>query len=247
MQIYRRMYDLFQRKASEIRIRRLSIGLGYTAVLLDDDGIGIAYTWIEGKTSCSLFDDPIDYEGKHAVLLLEKLFDDDLLSRSAAVATVNALNHADCGRFPEDRDTLLDDLNIVEGSRVSMIGYFGPVIKKLQARKALLNVYDLGKGVGTEEGFYADLRDYPDALIVSSTSVIHGSTEQILSHVEEGTPCVLLGPTTPMLPEAFSHLPVTVLGGICPQDADRVLKAVRHARGAHGIRQVSRKVYWRAC
>jgi len=245
VEIYRRMFDLFRQKGSETRIRRLCIGLGYTAVVLDDDSIGIAYTWIGNKTSCALFEDPEDYEGKQAVLLLEKLFGEDLLGRSVAIATVNALNHANCTAFPTDHDTLLDDLDIVEGSRVSMIGYFGPLIEKLGQRNARLNVYDLGKDVGTLERFYADLPDYGDALILSSTSVIHGSTEQLLSHIEQGTPCVLLGPTTTMLPEAFSHLPITILGGTCPLDIDRVLMAIRHARGTRAIQKASRKVYWK--
>lgn len=245
MEIYQRIHNLLETAGAEKRVKQLCVGLGYTAVLLDDGGIGIAYTWFESKTSCSLFEDPEDYEGQAAVKLLDKIFSEDALERSVGLAAANALNHAACSAMPDDENTLLEDLGIRPGSRVSMAGYFEPVARQLETLGARLNVYDFGKGVGTSAEFYALLREGTDALIVSSTSIIHGSTEELLSHVDPGTPCVLLGPSTIMLPEAFSHLPITILGGTCPTDVDAVLKAVRHARGTRALHRASRKVYWK--
>lgn len=238
------MYDLLRDRAYKTHISQLCIGLGYTAVVLDDGSMGVAYTWIDSKKGCTVMKDPEEYEGKKAVFLLEKLFSEDLLDRSVAVAAVNALNYPQARSFPDDQDTLLDDLHIKTNSRVSMIGFFDPVVQKLKARNVELNVFDLGKQIGTEEEFYANLEHNTDAVILTSTSVIHGSTEQVLSHVQEGTPCVLLGPTTPMMPEAFSHLPITILGGTLPEDTDSVLRSIRHAKGTPDIQRSSRKVYW---
>jgi uncharacterized protein (DUF4213/DUF364 family) len=126
-----------------------------------------------------------------------------------------------------------------------MIGYFGPVVDKIQARGASVNPFDLGKQIGSKEEFYRKLEHNSDAVILTSTSLIHGSTEEVLSHVPQGTPCVLLGPTTPMLPEAFAHLPISILGGTLPLDNERVVKAVRHGRGTHAIQKAAQKVYWK--
>lgn len=245
MEIYRRIYDILREQATGVHVRQLCVGLGYTAVLLEDESIGIAYTWFESKTSCALFKDPADFEGTPVLGVLNKIFSEDLLERSIAFAAVNALNHSNSSGFDDDRGTLLDDLGVREGSRVSMAGFFDPVAREIEKRGAQLNVYDIGKGVGNDREFYAGLRDNTDALIVSSTSLIHGSTEELLSHVDPQTSCVLLGPTTPMLPEAFSHLPVSILGGTLPLDSNAVLKAVRHARGTRTIHRASRKVYWK--
>jgi len=246
MQIYDRMYERFKEKAGAVAVERMSIGLGYTAVVLEDGSIGLSYTWIDSKKSCSLMKDPENYEGKKALPLLEKLFSDDLLCRSVAIAAVNAFNYDACRELPEDRDTLLDDLEISSGSRVSMVGFFAPVVEKLRQRDAELNVYDLGKQIGTKEEFYANLRHNTDAVILTSTSVIHGSTEEVLANVPEGTPCVMLGPTTPMIPDVFSHLPITILGGTLPLDREEVLRVIRHAKGTRDIQRFSKKVYWRA-
>jgi len=238
------MYDLLQQRARSIRVEQLAIGLGYTGVLLEDGSMGVAFTWIDEKQSCTLMKDPVNYEGKTALPLLEKLFSEDILDRSVAIAAVNALNYPQAASFENDRDSLLDDLGIGGGSKVSMIGYFGPVVKKIEDRSARLNVYDMGKKIGSEEEFFANLEHDTDAVILTSTSVIHGSTERILAHVPWGVPCVLLGPTTPMMPEAFSHLPITILGGTLPQRNQEVLRAIRHGKGTHDIQRASKKVYW---
>ncbi len=246
MELYRRIRDILHARAAGTKVRQLCVGLGYTAVLLEDGSIGIAYTWFESKTSCSLFEDPQDYEGRPALGLLDKLTGEDLLERSIALAAVNALNQVECGRFADDPGTLLDDLGVGDGSRVSMAGYFEPIARQIEARGASLEVYDIGKRIGSDDAFNAALEQRTDALILSSTSVINGTTEALLGRVKPGAPCALVGPSTPMMPDAFSHLPVTILAGTCPLDPDGVLTAVRHARGTRTLHRSSRKVYWKA-
>lgn len=244
MEIYTRLYNLLEKEAAARTVQYFCIGLGYTVVVLDNGHSGVAYSWLSSKGSCTLFKDPQDFEGKPARLLLAKLFSDDLLERSVAVATANALNYARAEACEEDQDSLLDDLQIAAGSRVSMIGYFGPVVAKIEARGASVNAFDLGKQIGSKQEFYRNLEENSNAVILTSTSLIHGSTEEVLAHVPPGTPCVLLGPTTPMLPEAFEHLPISILGGTLPTDNQRVIKAIRHGRGTHAIQKAARKVYW---
>ena len=245
MEIYTRLYNLLEDEAALRRVKYFCIGLGYTVVVLDNGHAGVAYSWLSSKGSCTLFKDPEEFESQPARLLLQKLFSDDLLERSVAIAAVNALNYGRAAGCSEDQDSLLDDLQIADGSRVSMIGYFAPVVAKIEARGASVNAFDLGKQIGSQEEFYQNLEENSDAVILTSTSLIHGSTEEVLGHVPAGTPCVLLGPTTPMLPEAFAHLPITILGGTLPTDNERVIKAVRHGRGTHAIQKAARKVYWK--
>jgi hypothetical protein len=60
-------------KAQKIRVDILCLGLGYTAVVTSDGGIGIAYTYFEGKKSCMLLNEDIDYEGRQANYWKKKL------------------------------------------------------------------------------------------------------------------------------------------------------------------------------
>ena len=54
------LFNLFKEKAEKIRVDMLCLGLGYTAVVTSDGGIGIAYTYFEDKKSCMLLNEAID-------------------------------------------------------------------------------------------------------------------------------------------------------------------------------------------
>jgi uncharacterized protein (DUF4213/DUF364 family) len=246
MEIYNRIQELLGPRAAATRVDRICIGLGYSAVVLEDGGVGIAFTYIDGKESCSLVDDRTNYEGRPSKALLNKLWSPNPVERSVGVAAVNALNHARAARFRNDQGTLLDDLAIASGDRVAMVGYFGPVAAEIEARGATVFAYDIGKGMGEAKEFYRRVSaGDATAMIVTSTSIVGGSTEELLSRVPRGVRVVMLGPTTPMIPEAFSHLPVSILGGTLPMDTEGVLEACRHAKGTKALRAVSRKVYHR--
>lgn len=246
MKIYRNILDLFETRAADTETASLHIGLGYTGVELSDGSVGIAYTYITGKNSCELFHDTRDFEGAPASRLLELLDSQNLVERSAALAAANALNQSRLSRFGEDTDSLLEDFGVGPGDVVAMAGYFGPVVEKIKKAEASVRAYDIGKGIGEQEEFYRLLASgEAKGFILTSTSLINASTEEVLSHLNEATPCALLGPTTPMMPEVFSHLPVDYLGGIAPGNAAGVFKAIRNGRGTRHILKAARKVYFR--
>jgi uncharacterized protein (DUF4213/DUF364 family) len=246
MEIYRKMQQLFGDAAAQQSIRHLDLGLGYTAVVLSDGRAGIAYTYITGKDSCSLFQDRRDFEGAPASQLMELLGSDNLVERSAAVAAVNALNSGRADDFPADEDSLVDDFGVEEGDVVAMAGYFGPVVAKIEAVGATVHAHDMGKGIGAQEELYGLISSgEAKGLVFTSTSVINGTTEEVLSHLHKDTPCALLGPTTPMIPEVFDHLPIDFLGGIAPANTEGILKAVRNGRGTRDILKAAKKVYFR--
>ena len=246
MKIYKKMQEIFGEAAAEQTVRYLDIGLGYTAVELSDGRVGIAYTYITGKDSCALFHDRRDFEGAPASQLLELLESGNLVERSAAVAAVNALNSTRSGAFPADGDSLVDDLGLKEGDVVAMAGYFGPVVAKIEAVGASVHAHDIGKGIGAQQELYELISSgKAKGLVFTSTSIINGSTEEVLSHLHRNTPCALLGPTTPMIPEVFEHLPVQFLGGIAPENPEGIFKAVRNGRGTRDILKAAKKVYFR--
>ncbi len=246
MEIYTRLRELLKEEAETVKTAHMYLGLGYSAVELEDGRLGLAYTYITGKKGCSLFQDRRDFEAAPAAELLELLSSENLVERSAAVAAVNALNQSRAGTFEEDRGTLLEDLGVHSGDIVAMAGYFGPIAAKIEKLGAELRANDYGKEIGDTEDFLRFIESgEARGLILTSTSVINGSTEELLNRLHPQTPCAMIGPTTPMLPEAFSHLPIRFLGGLVPRDTQGVLKAVRTGRGTPTIMRFSRKVYYR--
>ena len=245
MELNQRLFDIFENKSANTQIELLSLGLGYTAVTTSDGGIGISYTYFEQRTSCSLIRDYKDYEGRPAVELLEKIKGSNPLERSMALALINALNYEEALLLPEDpgNEILFREFNLMGGLKIAMIGYFRPIAKLLEKRKVPLEILDEFHGLGTKQLFYQKLRNWADVLLLTSTSILNNTTEEILENVNEKVRTVMLGPSTPMLSEAFDHLPVHMLAGTVPMDKAKVLKAIRHGLGTPHIHRYSKKAF----
>ena len=239
------LFNFFKDKAEKIQVDLLSLGLGYTAVVTSDGGIGIAYTYFEDKKSCMLLNEALDYEGRPAVALLEKIKGDQAIERSMALALVNALNYQHALQLPEDKKNkiMFEQFKITKGTKVAMVGYFGPLIKHFEQREAVLDILDQSRGFGRKADFYKNLKSRADVLFLTSTSILNNSTEEILANVHGKVKTLMLGPSTPMVAGAFDHLPVHMLAGTVPLDKERLLKAVRNGMGTPVLHQFSRKSY----
>lgn len=245
MKLNQRLYDLFKKRAREIDVDVLCLGLGYTAVTLFDGGIGLAYTHFEDKQSCMLLNRHIDYEGQPALRLLEKIKSDHPLERSMALALINALNHKDALNFPEDQKNqiMFERFHIGAGTRAAMVGFIGPLVGLLKQKKARVEVMDASRGMGHKKEFYDRLGNWTDVLFLTSTSILNNTTEDILQNVHPEVKTVMLGPSTPMVAAAFEHLPVHMLAGTVPLDREKILKAIRHGMGTPVLQKFSRKSY----
>ena len=245
MRLNQKLYDLFKKRAREVNIEVLCLGLGYTAVTLSDGGIGLSYTNFEDKKSCMLLNKHIDYEGQPALQLLEKIKSDHPVERSMALALVNALNHKDALEYPEDRKNqiMFDQFNIGAGTRVAMVGFIGPLVDVLKQKNARVEVMDASRGMGEKSDFYAKLEVWADVLLLTSTSILNNTTEEILQNASQKVKTIMLGPSTPMVAAAFEHLPVHMLAGTVPIDKANILKAIRHGMGTPVLQKFSRKSY----
>jgi uncharacterized protein (DUF4213/DUF364 family) len=245
MNICERLYESMVERAAETSVEVISIGLGYTAVSTADGGLGLAYTSFETKECCLVVAHERDYEGGPARDLLRLITAPNPIHRSMALALVNALNHQRALALPEDRsnDTLFDLLGIGPGTRVAMAGYFGPLIAKLEKRTAVLELADTGRHIGDSHAFMEKLGDWAEVLIMTSTAILNGTADSLLAALGPDVRVVMMGPSTPLLAEAFTGLPVHVLAGTVPLDPEGIFKAVRLGKGTPALHRFARKAY----
>ena len=78
---------------------------------------------------------------------------------------------------------------------------------------------------------------------MTATTLLNDSAEELLLATGPGVRSVIMGPSTPLVPAAFAHLPLTALAGIVTCDAVAVEKAVRHGAATPGMKPYVRKVY----
>jgi len=245
MELNTRLYEIFSAQAQYVTVEILSLGLGYTAVTTSDGGIGLSYTDFGDKKSCMVLNKHIDYEGRSAAQLLEKIKSDNTVERSMALALINALNHKNALNLPEDHDNkiMFDRFKVNQGRRVAMVGYFPPLVRIFEGMGVSLEILDTSRGLGQKEKFYHKLKNWAQVIMLTSTSLLNNSTEEILANVGKNVKSVMLGPSTPMVPEAFEHLPVHMLAGTVPLDKEMTLKAIRHGMGTPVLHKYSRKVF----
>lgn len=243
MELTRKLYDLFVEKARQVKVSSLTVGLRYTAVATDDGGTGLAFTF-QGQGHCCSHREYRDFEGRSAEALLACIKDPLPLNRSMGLALVNALNCHEAEKLADDASdgAWMDALGIDSGSHVAMVGLFRPLMHKFKERGAEVEVVDEGQRIGHHGSFYERLSTWADSLVLTSTSILNGSTEAVLDRLAPGVPAIMLGPSTPLVVEAFDHLPVRVLAGTVPVEQEAVLKAVRHGQGTPVIHRFSRKV-----
>lgn len=239
------LYNLFSNQAEKVKVDFLGLGLGYTVVVTSDGGIGIAYTYFEDKKSCMLLNEAIDYENRPASVLLKKIKSERTIERSMALALVNALNYEDALKLPEDKNNtvLLEEFNIQPDTNVAMVGYFGPLVDRFKEKDIPLEILDTSRGLGNREDFYKKLASWADVLLLTSTSILNNTSEEILAKTLENVKTAMLGPSTPMVAKAFEHLPVHMLAGTVPIEKNQILRAIRHGMGTPVLHKSSRKSY----
>jgi hypothetical protein len=239
------LFQTMAEQAAAEQIETLSIGLGYCAVKTASGGLGVAYTPFDPKQQCSVLSRDEEYENGPALALLEQIQSPVTLRRALALALVNALNHARGMTLPEDRanTVMFDHLGIHAKSRVAMVGLIKPVAAALEQSGAMVEVIDKGRGIGHQQSFQERLGKWADALIMTSTSIINNTVEDILDAVGPGVRVALVGPSTPLLAPVFSGLPVHFLAGTVPLDAEGTFKAIRHGKGTPALHRFGRKVY----
>ena len=223
-------------------LSRVFIGLGYTAVELSDGRAGLAYTLFE-PGCCDYLPPEVSFRGRPADLALRHLLSAHPLERSGALATANALFNS--RRLPLVEGDVLELVRPQPEDEVAMVGYFEPLARKLSRRVKNLWIFEKGERPGpgllpeTEMPVFL-----PRATLVFITSVtiLNRTLEDILGEVRRAREVVLLGPTTPLAPEVFRDLPISLLSGVRVRDTEALFSAVAEARGFRGLREALEKV-----
>ena len=78
--------------------------------------------------------------------------------------------------------------------------------------------------------------------MITSTTLLDNSFEEIMAHVADNVRAALVGPSTPMVAEAFSDWPtIRALAGTVPLENGPILKSVRHGLGTQHLHKYSKK------
>lgn len=231
-EISRRLYEYLLDKSFDCRVEDIRIGLGYAGVKLEGAMLGVAAVLRhEIAPGCSTLDRAGTLKGSQASELLRYLVEGkNQLSKTIGLATANALIDL---KAPEKEDDSIDLMNLSPHDHVAMVGLFKPLVRKIQDTGAELSIIE--KNPARAEVFDSNttgkiLKDCTVA-IITATSIINGTLEDIVNRL--GTPrrAVLLGPSTPLCSDIFQDTRLTHLGGSAIENHDKILQIISEGGG----------------
>lgn len=239
-----RLHHCALEKSGNARVADVRIGLCYTAVMLDNGCVGLAYTFRDTVQACCSSRKGTPYfSGRPASEILSGILSADLLDRTVGIAAANAvLNRPDAEYIEGDALAIIDPK---PDDVVGMVGYFGPLVESLRKRVRRLFVFEqkemTDKEVYPEERAPALLPDCTVALI-TATTIINNSFEPLIAAAKSCRVRAVLGPSTPLSPEVFAPFGVSHLSGVVVADPDAVLRIVSEGGGMQAFKHCVKKV-----
>jgi uncharacterized protein (DUF4213/DUF364 family) len=210
----------------------LRLGLGYSCVELSDGRSGVAWTPNNHHSgSCTHLRKAGEINGLPATEVVSWLTSENSLERTAALATFNALNSRIEREFLDNEAVSL--LELTSSDHVVMVGYFAPLVPAIKASGCRFEVVELDAEkpdvISPQQGFKA--LSECDVAIITATSIVNNTVDGLLSALKRNRAAVMLGPSTPMCPEAFAGTRITQLSGSLVKNVERVKTIVSQGGG----------------
>jgi len=119
-----------------------------------------------------------------------------------------------------------------------MVGLFAPLVERIRATGAILTVIE--KNPERLELLPPDQKQQAltgcDVAIITATTLLNFTLEETLAALGSPRLVAVMGPSTPLLPEAFKDTPVTHLGGAVVADSARALQIISEGGGTPALR-----------
>ena len=232
-----RLHDLLRSPAAGRIIADVRIGATYIAVRLDDGSVGLAaFPTADIPLQCPPFPSPASLVGIEAASSLSWLIEKDNPRKKAiALATANALIRQDrCDAIGD----AFDLIRVKPADRIVMVGRFTPLVGRIAAIGATLTILekDAAKGLVLGKRERREVLQGATVALITATTLLYDSLEEILAGLGDPRHVVLLGPSTPMLPELFAGTSVRHLGGVRINDARGILQIVANGGGTRSMR-----------
>ena len=233
-----------EKQAATRTVLEVRVGLGYTAVQLDDGDCGLAFTFSEDvETGCTALDQAGTLAGRTASELAGWARSREKVTAAVGWAMLNALIEAPPHAVEADVRELIQ---VEPEDVVGMVGYFSPLVGRFRERAAQLHIFEQQRQEDPDVHTTSEaplLLPRCDVVVISATTLINHTLDDLLTHVNKARQRVILGPSTPMIPEIFQKHGVTLLSGMQVVDPEYILRVVGEGGGTRrfgrGVRKLS--------
>ena len=248
----------------EVWIDDLVIGIFFTGVKLSTAHAGVAFTPIGEvpeavccPTSAARMPQAGNLEGKPVSEILSYSLDPNVLKSAIGVAAMNAVSQLilDSGNGDEYRIVKeadgFDLLDIQPNETVTLIGAFGPYIRRLKMMGNPFFIVEKNPQPlrPDEMKYFKPASDMlsafqkSDVVVSTGTAIVNHTMDSILSFVSSKHRVAIIGPTASMIPDAFFKRGVQVMAGVRILDPTLMMKILKQGgSGYHLLRECSEKI-----
>lgn len=233
-----------------IKVERAVIGLFFSGVKLSNGEGGICFTPVKEipeavccPSSLRAMPECGKLTGQPVSEYIANLQKESPLQTALGISVLNALSSTYWRRNPPSGYILkygadpLENKTIADDAKVVVVGALVPYIRMLKARGRQFHILEKDPRTlkENEMQFYCPPEkslsciESADILIVTGTTLINNTLEDILSQVKCGAEVILVGPTASMIPDAFFQRGVNSIGGVMVTDPDAVLDTLTEA------------------
>jgi uncharacterized protein len=247
-----------------LSLERAVFGLFFIGAKLSNGCGGMCFTPVKSMPEavcCPSSAKAMPYAGKIRGMpvkkALEEMFTGNPLKKALGIAVINALSSAVWSeesprgyKITKNKDAL-DGIGIKEDANVVLVGALIPYLKLLKTRTKHFCVLEMDAATlkADELPFFAPADRAPekvplaDTLIITGTTLINDTLEDLLNMAKPGAEIFLVGPTGSMLPEALFKRGVKRIGGVLVTRADELLDMLAEAgSGYHFFGKSAEKI-----
>lgn len=232
---------LGDQEAAVHKVDRATLGLFFIAVTLDSGHTGLCATPLKEipeavccPSSAMSMPFPGKLQGMGALRLAQEALSHTGLRRALGIAALNALAHLAAERRGPQGYRILEGVDAFDVARIQpqetavVVGAFGPFLKALRgigARHFVLEKDPATLRPNEMEHFrpaesYPEIVPQADVLLITGTTLINDSLPGLIACAHPQARVVLVGPTVPMLPDAFLARRGMILGTVRVNDSD---------------------------
>ncbi len=234
-EIARRLHHQLDKESRRFTVEDVRIGGSYIAVVLAAGRVGLAAR-LKGPAGMQIEIPRTGFCGKSAHILLDGLVHGtDAVERALGLATANALIHP---IVPDREEDTVSVMGLCLGESVAMVGLFRPLLARIGQTGANLSIIERDTDTKVRKRVLGSC----DVVIITATTLINGTLEEILNELGRPRHVALIGPSTPLREPIFLETPVTHLGGSAVVDAEGLLRVIAEGGGTPAMRPFLRFV-----
>jgi len=229
----------------ELTVEEAVLGIGYTAVRITAGDVGLCHSLL-GENPCPrrIARRAGTLRGMKAMEMAELAVSEDISERVVGMAALNALAHHifQEHRYRVWRGNLLPHLlrEIRPSDTVVLVGYIGPFEQPLREAASRLIILEndptrrRGRALPGSEA--PRILPEADVVVITGSSLANGSIDGVLRLSEDARIRVVVGASTPLLPDPLFDSGVDAVGAVRVLDAEKLMQIVSEGGGTREIK-----------